>query len=223
MDNIVSSNEKRQSVKRDYDLIAEQYSKEFGTYIEDLNVYEEFERYIFPNATILDLGAGSGRTYRYFNKKGYNYIGFDFSEKMKDYAYKIHGEFPYIVDDMVNIKDYFTKSSIDAIFAVYSLFHLPKDDFKKVISDIYDILKINGIFLFSYQLGEGENFVDEPYLEENGKGVLYMNYQTDNEMNNLLDSFEYKELYQKEKVETSVSAINNNKVITVFKILKKIK
>ena len=68
MDIIKSSFDKRQSVQKNYDLIAEQYSNEFGTYIEDLDVYEKFEQHLVENAKILDLGAGSGRTYSYFNK-----------------------------------------------------------------------------------------------------------------------------------------------------------
>ena len=67
MDIIKSSFDKRQSVQKNYDLIAEQYSNEFGTYIEDLDVYEKFEQHLVENAKILDLGAGSGRTYSYFN------------------------------------------------------------------------------------------------------------------------------------------------------------
>ena len=66
MDITKSSFDKRQSVQKNYDLIAEQYSNEFGTYIEDLDVYEKFEQYLVENAKILDLGAGSGRTYSYF-------------------------------------------------------------------------------------------------------------------------------------------------------------
>lgn len=45
MDIIKSSFDKRQSVQKNYDLIAEQYSNEFGTYIEDLDVYEKFEQH----------------------------------------------------------------------------------------------------------------------------------------------------------------------------------
>lgn len=37
---MLSSVNKRDSVRKNYDLIAEQYSKEFGTYIEDLDAYE---------------------------------------------------------------------------------------------------------------------------------------------------------------------------------------
>ena len=218
-----SSFDKRQSVKKNYDLIAKQYSEDFGDYIEDLDAYEEFEKYLNSNAKILDLGAGSGRTYSYFNKRGYEYIGLDFSEEMRNYAYKLHGEFPYILDDMMNLKNYFADNSLDAVFAVYSLFHLPKEDFKKLFTDIYDVLKVNGVFLFTYQIGKGEEIVDEPYLNEGGKKVLYISYQTNEEIKKLLDSFSYTELYSKEKIETSTSAINSNNITTAFLLVKKIK
>ncbi|MEI3530236.1 MAG: class I SAM-dependent methyltransferase [Bacilli bacterium] len=218
-----SSFDKRQSVKKNYDLIAKQYSEDFGDYIEDLDAYEEFEKYLNSNAKILDLGAGSGRTYSYFNKRGYEYIGLDFSEEMRNYAYKLHGEFPYILDDMMNLKNYFADNSLDAVFAVYSLFHLPKEDFKKLFTDIYDVLKVNGVFLFTYQIGKGEEIVDEPYLNEGGKKVLYISYQTNEEIKKLLDSFSYTELYRKEKIETSTSAINSNNITTAFLLVKKIK
>ena len=222
MMDINTSKQKRDTVKKNYDLIAQQYSAEFGKYIEDLDVYEEFEKNLNENAKILDLGAGSGRTYSYFNERGYEYIGLDFSQKMRDYAYKLHGEFPYIVDDMINIKKYFANNSLDAVFAVYSLFHLPMEDLKQLLSDIYDVLKNNGIFLFTYQIGKGEEMVDEPYLNENGKKVLYMSYQTNDEIKNLLDLFSFTELYRKEKIETSDSAINSNEITTAFVLVKKL-
>lgn len=68
-----------------------------------------------------------------------------------------------------------------------------------------------------------EEMVDEPYLNENGKNVLYMSYQTNDEIKNLIDSFSYSELYRKEKIETSEFAINSNDVTTVFILVKKIK
>lgn len=217
----MNSEDKRNSVKKNYDLIAEQYSKDFGTYIEDLDVYEKFEKELPAGATILDLGAGTGRTYSYFTKKDYNYIGIDFSTEMREMAFKIHGEFPYILDDMVNIKKYFKNNSVDAVFAVYSLFHLPKEDLKKMLSDIYDILKVGGVLLFSYQLGTGEEFVDEPYLGEQGKNALFMNYLTDDEIESIIDNFKYIKLYKKEKIETVKGAINSNNNITLYRIIKK--
>ena len=213
---------KRNSVKEDYDLIATQYGKDFGNFIEDLDVYEAFEKELPKGAIILDLGAGTGRTYAYFNKRGYDYIGLDFSPKMKDEAFRIHGKFPFILDDMVNVKDHFDSNSVDAVFAVYSLFHLPEDDLHKVLSDVYDILKTNGVIVLSYQLGTGEEFADEPYLGENGKKMLYMNYQTNKEMESTLSSIGFADIYKKEKTETDDKAINNNDAVTVFRIMRKI-
>ena len=218
----MNSEEKRNNVKKNYDLIAKQYSKDFGTFIEDLDVYEEFEKELPAGATVLDLGAGTGRSYSYFSKKGYSYIGLDFSPKMKEEAFNIHGEFPYILDDMVNIKRYFKDNSVDAVFAVYSLFHLPQEDLKKVISDIYDILKEGGVFLFTYQLGSGEEFADEPYLGEKGKNALYMHYQTDAGIESILKPFKFIKLYKKEKTETVEGAINSNNNVTVYRIIRKV-
>ena len=217
----MDSNAKRDSVRKDYDLIAEQYANDFGNYIEDTDIYEKFEEQLPRNAVILDLGAGAGRTYSYFNKKGYKYIGLDFSSKMKECAYKIHGDFPYILDDMINVKKHFKDNSVDAVFAVYSLFHLSDENLKSVLSDIYAILKDNGIFIFSYQVGTDEEFADEPYLGDHGHNVLYMNYQTSEKIMNLLSPYKYDKIYEKEKTEIVDGAINSKKNITVFEILKK--
>ena len=218
--NTINSN-KRKSVQKNYELIAEQYGNDFGTYIEDIDIYKQFEKHLVKKAQILDLGAGTGRTYSYFNKRGYHYIGLDLSRIMQNKAYKIHGKFSYIVDDMTNLKKYFSNSSIDGVFAVYSLFHLPNDDLKKLFSNVYDILKSGGIFLFSYQIGKGEEMVDEPYLSEKGKQFLYMNYHTNDDISKLLKAFNFQELFRKEKIETSSTAINKNKLTTVFILIKK--
>lgn len=218
----MSPEEKRDSVKKDYDLIAKQYGKDFGTFIEDIDIYEAFEKELPKGATILDLGAGTGRTYSYFSKKGYDYVGLDFSPKMRDEAFRIHGKFPYICDDMLNIKNHFKNNSIDAVFAVYSLFHLPQDDLHKVLFDVYDILKDSGIIVLSYQLGTGEKFTDEPYLGESGKRKLYMNYFAENEMGQILKSLGFADVYQKKKIETANGAIDSNVATTVFRIMKKL-
>lgn len=214
--------DKRNSVKRNYDLIAKQYSDEYGVFIEDLNIYEEFEKYLNKGAHILDLGCGSGRTYTYFHEKGYNYTGIDFSEKMKERAYDIHGEFPYIVDDIANVKRYFADKSVDAIFAVYSLFHLPKENFERAVADVSAILKQGGVFLFSYQLGSGEDFVDEPYLGEAGRKALYMNYMDRPYVDELLGQNGFEKVFEFNKHETGDGVIGENGNDAVYVIAKKL-
>lgn len=46
---------KRENVKKDYDLIAEAYSKDFGKEYEDMDVILEFMNKLNHNAKILDL------------------------------------------------------------------------------------------------------------------------------------------------------------------------
>ena len=217
----MNSADKRNSVKRDYDLIAEQYGDEFGKYIEDLDIYREFEKYLSDGASILDLGCGTGRTYAYFSEKGYKYTGVDFSEKMKEKAFALHGEFSYIVDDIMNIKEHFGEGSFDAVFAVYSLFHLPKEDFEQTIANIRDLLRDGGVVLLSYQLGEGEAFVDEPYLKDAGREILYMNYMSKLHVDGVLESNGFEKLYESEKHEEGDGVIGENGNDAVYVIARK--
>lgn len=221
LDSNTTSFEKKETVRKNYDIIAEDYANEFGFYTEDLDVYDELAKYLDKDSNVLDLGAGTGRTYAYFNKKGIKYIGLDFSIEMKNYAYKLHGNFPYIVDDMINVKKYFDNDSIDAVFAVYSLFHLPKEEFIKTITNVSDILKNNGLFLFSFQEGDKEEMADEPYLGEEGKGMLYMNYMKKEEINSLLKNNSFEDLFRKEKIETAENAINSGENKTIFILARK--
>ena len=48
-----------------------------------------------------------------------------------------------------------------------------------------------------------------------------MNYQTNEEIEELLKLLSFTKIYRKEKIETSESAINSNGVTTVYMIVKK--
>ena len=217
----MESIDKRKTVLIDHELIAEQYGDEYGFYIEDLNVYDEFEKRLKKGTTVLDLGTGPGRTYEYFKEKGYKYIGYDFSPKMKEKAMKLHGEFPYIVDDIVNVRNHFDKESVDNIFYVYTIFHLPKEDVKKSLEDIHYIMKNDGLAILSYMLGEGEEFVDEPYLGDKGKQVLYIQYFSKPEFNKLLEDTNFEVIYEYCKRADAVNEIGENGNDAVFLIVKK--
>ena len=50
---------------------------------------------------------------------------------------------------------------------------------------------------------------------------LYMNYQTNEKIQELLSPYKYVEIYEIEKIETLEGTIDSNNNITMFKILKK--
>lgn len=211
---------KRESVKNDYNIIANEYADEFGKTIEDIEVIEEFISKLNTNSKILDLGGWTGKLTNLFTQKGHEAICYDFSEEMMKKAKEFYPEIPYILDDIINIKEHFENSSFDGIIAFYSLFHIPKEEIDKVFSNIYDILKQKGIFCFVVQLGNWDDFIDEPYLKENGKKMLYFNFFTKEQINELLKKYNFEKIYEKEKEEIGENELGehgNNKIFIIAK------
>lgn len=215
------STDKRDSVRKNYDLIADQYSDEFGVELEDFDVITEFESYLDKPATIIDLGGGTGKLTNYFINRGFKSICYDFSEKMKNNALKLFPNLPYILDDIVNIKKHFKDNSTEGIIAMYSLFHIPKEDVKQLFIDINDVLKEKGLFCFTLQMGNDEKFVDEPYLKEKGKNALYMNYFSKDQIYDLLDKSNFDIVFETEKHETGENVIGEDGNDAIYVISKK--
>ena len=218
-----TSIEKRNSVKKDYDTIADVYAEEFGKKYEDIEIINEFMRKLPSNGKVLDLGGGTGKITDLLIKNGYDTTCLDFSKEMQRKAKEFYGDIPYILDDMLNVGKHFKKESLDGIIAFYSIFHIPAEDLNKLFSDMNDILKEKGILCFCVQLGNGECFVDEPYLEEAGKNVLYLNFFTTELINSLLKNNGFKKIFETTKNEVGENELGNNSNTKVFVIAQKIK
>ena len=217
----MDSIDKRNCVKKDYDLIADMYFEEYGKMLEDVELINKFESLLEKDSTIIDLGGGAGKLSNYLIQKGYKAICYDFSLNMKKHAEKSFPNVPFILDDIVNVKNHFSNNSIEAIIAMYSLFHIPKENINQLFTDINNILKDNGLFCFSLQLGSGEQFVDEPYLKENGKNILYMNYLTKNEIYELVKNNNFDILYETEKHETGDNVLGEDGNDAIYIIARK--
>ena len=96
--NNVTSLEKRESVKKDYDIIADEYSEEFGRLYEDIEVVNEFMAKLKPNSKVLDLGGGTGKLTDLFIKNGHQAICYDFSKEMMRKSQEYYPNLPYILD-----------------------------------------------------------------------------------------------------------------------------
>ena len=218
MDKDVNSIQKRESVKNDYNIIADEYSAEFGRKFEDIEVVEEFMSKLKPDSKILDLGGGKGKLTDLFIQRGFKAVCYDFSKEMMRKAKEFYPNVTYILDDMIYMKEHFEDGSFDGIIAFYSLFHIPTEELDNIFSSIYDLLKQSGIFCFVVQLGNGEDFIDEPYLKENGKNVLYFNFFTREQINELLQRFNFEKIYETEKEEVGENELGedgNNKVFVI--------
>lgn len=221
MEKNITSQQKRDSVRNDYDTIADEYALEFGQLYEDPEVVEEFLSKLKPNSKILDLGGGTGKLTDLFIKNGHQAICYDFSKEMMRKAKEYYPNIPYILDDMLNMETHFERDTFDGIIAFYSLFHIPREDLNNVFVSINNLLKEDGIFCFVVQLGDGEQFIDEPYLKDEGKGILYFNFFTKNSIDQILINNNFEKLYELEKSEVGENELGDENNSKVFVLAKK--
>ncbi|MFD6209832.1 class I SAM-dependent methyltransferase [Peribacillus sp. NPDC060253] len=125
-----------------------------------------FEKYLYPDDTILDIGCGTGRTTFALYKKGFQKItGFDLTPAMLSEAEKISHEdnldIPFILGDAANLP--FNNSSFDkAIFAFNGFMQIPQRKNRTLaLKEINRILKPEGIFIFTtHDRDKNENYLN---------------------------------------------------------------
>lgn len=116
---------------------------------------------------ILDLGCGTGVPYdKYFTQKGFEVTGVDISEKHIELAKKNVPKAKFFAGDFFSNK---IKGKYDAILSFFAIFHIPRDEHKKVYEHAYSLLKKDGMILFvlaidSMKLEKSDNFAGAKML-----------------------------------------------------------
>lgn len=103
-------------------------------------------------ATVLDIGCGSGRDLLWLKNKGYNPVGFEKSNKLATLA-KNYSSCEVISGDFFHYD--FGKHQFSAIISIGSLVHAKHEELEYVLSDFLKALKPNGFLLFSLKIGDG--------------------------------------------------------------------
>jgi SAM-dependent methyltransferase len=144
------------STRRYYEEHAEAYARETGS--ADLRqVWRLLTERLSPRSRILDLGCGAGRDLAYFGRAGYRVIGLDYSFNLLKIA-RADSNQRVVLGDLAMLP--FATESFDAVWAVASLLHVPRQRIRVVARDIRKILKQSGVFVASVKRGTGER-VDE--------------------------------------------------------------
>ena len=121
--------------------------------------YELFLKYMPKKGFILDVGFGSGRDMKYFNKKGYFVFGIDITEafvaNIKKQGYQARVQ---------SVEDFNTKNEYNGIWACASLLHVKKENLDKAMTNLKNALKPKGILYASFKYGHEEVIKDERYF-----------------------------------------------------------
>lgn len=126
-------------------------------------ILEKFCKLLPEDATILDLGCGSGRDSLYFIEEGYDVTALDGSLKLCELA-KVH-----IGQDVLNMlyEDMDFENVFDGVWACASLVHiLNEDKFLDIINKIFNSMKKEGILYISLRYGDDIIKDDNRYYKE---------------------------------------------------------
>lgn len=172
-----------------YDINAESFW--YGT--KDHDVSQNYDALINAMGSkvplkILDFGCGPGRDLIYFKSKGHEPIGLDGSIEFVKLARELSGVEVWHQNFLdLQLPDLY----FDAIFANASLFHIPSQEFIRVLKELNKTLKEDGIMFCSNPRGNGEGF----------SGSRYGAYYEIDEMKNFLNQtgFEIVDHYYRPK------------------------
>lgn len=158
---------------------------------------------------LLDLGCGAGRHVVYMAKRGFESFGADISktgiELTKQKLKNRRLEAEIIKCDMKTLP--YVVSCFDAVVCVRTIYHQKLKEIQETISEIHRVLKRKGLFLADFhsrrssKYGKGIKVEENTFVQENGpeKGVFH-HFVDENEMCELLRSFEIVDIESREKL-----------------------
>ena len=124
-----------------------------GTLSVDVShLYAEFESHLPDEASVLDVGCGSGRDLKYFAEQGYQAIGLEPSSELATFAEQHSGK--QVICGSIQDTDW--RDAFDGIWCCASLLHVPKDDLGAVFKKLAIALRDQGVMYVSFKYGESE-------------------------------------------------------------------
>lgn len=139
-------------IKNGYNEIALTHDNFTDKNISSLAIFLKFVSLSTEGKYILDLGCGSGSAVsEYFFEKGFSYLGIDLSEEQISLARKRFANYTnnFQVNEMLHFCQSIKENTFDGIIALFSIFHLPKEDHIILFQEIKRILKENAPILFT--------------------------------------------------------------------------
>lgn len=145
----------RTLVASGYNAIADVYLDRFGESSVRAAKLAEIVARLAAGAAVLDLGCGAGvPVARTLSGLGFDVTGVDASEAQIERARRNSPQARFILADMASID--FTTNAFDAVFAFYSIIHLPRAEHEPLIHKIATWLRPGGWFLASFGTAEGD-------------------------------------------------------------------
>jgi len=119
---------------------------------------EPLAKLLEPQATILDIGCGSGRDLLWFAQQGFQPTGFEQSPSLVRLA-REHADCPVIEGDFYRYN--FSNLQFSALVFVGSLVHLSRGNLPAILQTTCQALVPNGLTLITMKEGFGTSLADD--------------------------------------------------------------
>jgi SAM-dependent methyltransferase len=137
-----------------YERKATEFDQERAKTLFERSWLEKFEALLPANASILDVGCGSGEPIaRYFIEKGYDLTGVDYAQSMIGLVRERFPEQTWLVADM---RDLDLGRRFDGLLGWHSFFHLTRDEQRAVLPLFSRHLNPGGAMMLTVGPEEGE-------------------------------------------------------------------
>ncbi|PBQ32554.1 hypothetical protein CNR22_12495 [Sphingobacteriaceae bacterium] len=153
-------------------------SKQVVNWYKNLNALVPVEKFIFEKhgevlkeGTVLDIGIGGGRTTRFLYPLCKKYTGIDYSANFVKEVNKLFTIESLVMDarDLSTFKD----STFDFVnFSFNGIDYVDADGRKKILSEVFRVLKPKGIFFFSTHNKNHPTFNVKPWLNKSNSIVI---------------------------------------------------
>ncbi len=166
-----------------YDAIADRFAKDRGSGSTVGPWLYRLSKMLPTEARILDLGCGAGVPHTATLAQRFQVIGVDISRRQLMLALRDVPEAQFVLGDMASID--FRPASFDAVTAIYSIIHVPRDEQPALLAAVRRWLKPPGYAL----LVLGANDTPAGYEADwFGAPMLWSHFDAEQSLAMLLDA-----------------------------------
>jgi len=132
-----------QKTKKDYNLLAEDYTRTRAFIPEDI---KEMADFVFSGDKVLDSGCASGRLFWVLKAKNVEYSGIDISEELIGIAKRCYPGANFQVANVGNLP--FPDNYFDKVLSVSVLHHIPSKQLRlQYLKESYRVLRPHGLLV----------------------------------------------------------------------------
>lgn len=150
------SEDRFDTIRHDYDRIAEEYAIHIGNELAqkpfDREVLLRFAAATGGREAVCDMGCGPGHIARFLHDSGSRVFGIDLSPQMLQQARRLNPDIEFREGDLLSLP--VRDGALSGIAAFYCIVNLPQQSLPAAFAEMHRVLQPGGLLLLAFHLGD---------------------------------------------------------------------